>query len=149
MFILHYCYQNGYLEPQNVFDLSCRFKILLLPLNFTLPCLFTNLKMFWFKETSYKLLSCFFRMQESCSALSLVECSRKKESSTLIKRKNLVFSQKKPRSNRNFFENAIFELKLTHFTQCSISKPIWKRHKTKGFLTFSGGIEMEHWAKMG
>ena len=20
----------------------------------------------------------------------------------------------------------------------------WKRHKTKGFLTFSGGIEMEH-----
>ena len=24
----------------------------------------------------------------------------------------------------------------------------WKRQKTKGFLTFSGGIEMEHWAKM-
>ena len=21
----------------------------------------------------------------------------------------------------------------------------WKRQKTKGFLTFSGGIEMEHW----
>ena len=24
-----------------------------------------------------------------------------------------------------------------------------KRIKTKGFLTFSGGIEMEHWPKMG
>ena len=23
----------------------------------------------------------------------------------------------------------------------------WKRQKTKGFLTFSGGIEVEHWAK--
>ena len=23
-----------------------------------------------------------------------------------------------------------------------------KRQKTFGFLTFSGGIEMEHWAKM-
>ena len=25
----------------------------------------------------------------------------------------------------------------------------WKLQKTKGFLTFSGGIEMEHWSKMG
>ena len=25
----------------------------------------------------------------------------------------------------------------------------WKRQKTKGFLTFSGGIEMEHWHEMG
>ena len=25
----------------------------------------------------------------------------------------------------------------------------WKRQKTKGLLTFSEGIEMEHWAKMG
>ena len=24
----------------------------------------------------------------------------------------------------------------------------WKRQKTKGFLTFSGGIEMKHWTKM-
>ena len=24
----------------------------------------------------------------------------------------------------------------------------WKRQKTIGFLMFSGGIEMEHWAKM-
>ena len=24
----------------------------------------------------------------------------------------------------------------------------WKRRKTKAFLTFSGGIKMEHWAKM-
>ena len=25
----------------------------------------------------------------------------------------------------------------------------WKRKNTKGFLMFSGGIEMENWAKMG
>ena len=25
----------------------------------------------------------------------------------------------------------------------------WKRHKTFSFLTILGGIEMEHWAKMG
>ena len=24
----------------------------------------------------------------------------------------------------------------------------WKRQKTFGFLTVSGGVEMEHWAKM-
>ena len=26
---------------------------------------------------------------------------------------------------------------------------LWKRQKFKGFLTFSGVIEMEHWRKMG
>ena len=25
----------------------------------------------------------------------------------------------------------------------------WKRQKTKGFLTFSGGIEMRHWREKG
>ena len=25
----------------------------------------------------------------------------------------------------------------------------WKRQKTSGFLTFSGGIEMEHWRQNG
>ena len=25
----------------------------------------------------------------------------------------------------------------------------WKRKKTKSFLTFLGGIEMEHWVKIG
>ena len=25
----------------------------------------------------------------------------------------------------------------------------WKRQKTKGFLTFSGGIEMEYWREKG
>ena len=25
----------------------------------------------------------------------------------------------------------------------------WIRQKTKGFLTYSGGIEMEHWVKTG
>ena len=39
--------------------------------------------MFCLKETSYKLLSYFTER----SALSLVECSRQKESSTVIKKK--------------------------------------------------------------
>ena len=34
-------------------------------------------------------------------------------------------------------------LSLTHFSSFSIPP------ETKGFLTFSEGIEMEHWAKMG
>ena len=26
---------------------------------------------------------------------------------------------------------------------------LWKHQKTSGFLMFSGGIEVEHWLKMG
>ena len=48
--------------------------------------------MFCLKETSYKLLSYFTER----SALTLVECSRQKESSTVIKKKkNLVPPPKK------------------------------------------------------
>ena len=38
---------------------------------------------------------------------------------------------------------------LTHFSPVFQFYTRWKSQKTKGFLTFSGGIEMEHWAKMG
>ena len=38
---------------------------------------------------------------------------------------------------------------LTHFNSVSHFYTPWKRQKTKGFLTFSGGIEMWHWIKMG
>ena len=38
---------------------------------------------------------------------------------------------------------------LTHFSPVSHFYTPWKRQKTKGFLTFSGGIEMWHWTKMG
>ena len=38
---------------------------------------------------------------------------------------------------------------LTHFSPVSHFYTSWKRQKTKGFLTFSGGIEMWHWTKMG
>ena len=38
---------------------------------------------------------------------------------------------------------------LTHFSPVSHFYTKWKRQKTKGFLTFSGGIEMWHWTKMG
>ena len=39
--------------------------------------------------------------------------------------------------------------------KCFISRSMlhfytpWKCQKTKGFLTFSGGVEMEHWPNMG
>ena len=38
---------------------------------------------------------------------------------------------------------------LTHFSPVSHFHTPWKRQKTKGFRTFSGGIEMWHWTKMG
>ena len=38
---------------------------------------------------------------------------------------------------------------LTHFSPMSHFYTTWKRQKTIGFLTFSGGIEMWHWTKMG
>ena len=38
---------------------------------------------------------------------------------------------------------------LTHFTPMSHFYNPWKRQKTYGFLTFSGGIEIWHWTKMG
>ena len=38
---------------------------------------------------------------------------------------------------------------LTHFSPVSHSYTPWKRQKTKGFLMFSGGIEMWHWNKIG
>ena len=38
--------------------------------------------------------------------------------------------------------------RLTHFSQVSHFYTPWKRQKTKGFLKFSGGIEMWHLTKM-
>ena len=38
---------------------------------------------------------------------------------------------------------------LTYFSPVSHCHTPWKCQKTKGFLTFSGGIEMWHWTKMG
>ena len=38
---------------------------------------------------------------------------------------------------------------LNHFSLMLNFYTPWKRQKTFGFLTFSGGIEMKHWAKMG
>ena len=37
----------------------------------------------------------------------------------------------------------------THFNPMFHFYTPWKRQKAKGFLTFSRGIEMEDWAKMG
>ena len=38
---------------------------------------------------------------------------------------------------------------LTHFNPVSHFYTPWKRQKTFGFLTFSGGMEMWHWTKNG
>ena len=38
---------------------------------------------------------------------------------------------------------------LTHFQPMFHFYTIWKHQKTSGFLIFSGGIEVEHWLKMG
>ena len=38
---------------------------------------------------------------------------------------------------------------LTHFRPMFHFYTPWKHQKTGGFLMFSGGIEMEHWLKMG
>ena len=40
-------------------------------------------------------------------------------------------------------------LNLTHFRPMFYFYTPWNRQKTKGFLTYSGGIEMEHWSKNG
>ena len=37
---------------------------------------------------------------------------------------------------------------LTHFSPVFHFYTPWKRQETKGSVTYSGGIEMEHWAKM-
>ena len=38
---------------------------------------------------------------------------------------------------------------LTHFSPGMYFYVPWKRQQTFGFLTFSGGVELVHWAKMG
>ena len=38
---------------------------------------------------------------------------------------------------------------LIHFSQVSRFYTPWNCQKSYGFLTFSGGIEMWHWTKMG
>ena len=40
-------------------------------------------------------------------------------------------------------------VELSHFSPVFHFYTPWKRHKIKGFLMISGGIEMEHWSKMG
>ena len=57
------------------------------------------------------------------------------------------------RKTQEFFRkmgsSAKFMNRLTHFSPMSHFYTSWKPLKTYGFLTFSGGIEMWHWTKMG
>ena len=41
------------------------------------------------------------------------------------------------------------EMYLTHFSPIFHFYTPWKRQKTFDFVTYSGGIGMEHWTKMG
>ena len=43
----------------------------------------------------------------------------------------------------------VFFIVITNFGSMFHLYTPWKRQKTFGFLTFSGGIEMEHWPEMG
>ena len=38
---------------------------------------------------------------------------------------------------------------LTHFTPMFNFYISWKRHKTRGFLTFSEGMKTKHWLELG
>ena len=54
--------------------------------------------------------------------------------------------------HRNAFKNnnaVVTLILLTHFSLIFDFYTHLKPQKTKSFLTFLGGIEMEHWAKMG
>ena len=58
-----------------------------------------------------------------------------------------MFSSKRCyKRNKKIHERS---LRLTHFSPVSHFYTPWKRQKTKGFLTFSWGIEMWHWTKIG
>ena len=46
-------------------------------------------------------------------------------------------------------EKNVFFIVITNFGSMFHLYTPWKRQKTFGFLTFSGGIEMEHWPEMG
>ena len=50
---------------------------------------------------------------------------------------------------RAIFQVVYEKVLLTHFNLVSHFYTPWKRQKTFGFLTFSGGIEIWHWTKMG
>ena len=50
---------------------------------------------------------------------------------------------------RAIFQVVYEKVLLTHFSLVSHFYTPWKRQKTFGFLTFSGGIEIWHWTKMG
>ena len=47
------------------------------------------------------------------------------------------------------FSKNIRNSDLTHFSSMSQFYNPWKHQKTTGFLTYSGGIEMWHWTKVG
>ena len=68
----------------------------------------------------------------------------------------LFFSKSHKQSSLTGLENVYrLKQKVIIFKALTHSQPIfhfyspWKQQKTGGFLMFSGGIEVEHWLKMG
>ena len=49
---------------------------------------------------------------------------------------------------KGFLEKLLMSIS-THFRSVFHYYTLWERQKTSGFLTFSGGIEMEHWTWYG
>ena len=65
-----------------------------------------------------------------------------------------VKKQATPGPNVSLFSSIVVKhdlgcTRLTHFRPVFPFYTPWKRQKTFGFLTFSGGIEREHWPEMG
>ena len=61
----------------------------------------------------------------------------------------MKFDQLIEYNKRAIFQVVYQKVLLTHFSLVSHFYTPWKRQKTFGFLTFSGGIEIWHWTKMG
>ena len=55
----------------------------------------------------------------------------------------------KKKVSAQFYRYSLPKCCLNNFSPMFHFYTTWKRQKTFGFLTFSRGIEMEHWAKMG
>ena len=76
-------------------------------------------------------------MENTCFVLVEVDSSIFKEKGTAFMR----FFQIKASPRVNLYD-AVVRCILTNFSPVSHFYTPWKRQKTKGFLTFSGGIEM-------
>ena len=66
--------------------------------------------------------------------------------------RKLVMQSELAVTSIKYFEKRIKKFGLTHFNPLSANPTKWSntlKRETTGFLMFLGGIEIEHWVKMG